>query len=339
MLLTDFNVVTLRDLLQIDAEVSSVALASKPAIKVEGDGSVIAQSWNESAAELQSAMQLYGTFLGSSGMQAHAAAILDVGGPARQTPRVRLNQVVTQDYNYSQSSSPLKTWLIYRALYLFYRDASSRVVTASGKDRYDAKAEKFQQFADGKAFTALKSNGLPVVYKPLECPGSIHAFQAGQWGFSNLSSVSGGTNPAAQNVQVAITYYDASVYVSPSSKGNGESGPSDVVNFTIAANQLLHVDISSLMPPTGTMEAVGTASGIYTPLNATHWNIYAGPQVQSDPPNGPSLNVPMYLQRSGLPIATKSATLAVDPVFSGTRMQLGQFPDTSLTFQKLAGRG
>lgn len=322
-LFTDSHITSVDSMMQIDGEVASVAGANKPPLDVDG---VIALAWSECATELQSAMQLYGTLSGSSGMSNHQAAIDNIGGPARNVPRIRLNQVITHDCNYAGSISALQNWVTYRALYLFYRNASSRVSSGASRDRYEQKADKFQAYGDGPAFRMLKETGLPCVFTPLEAPGALHAFSAGLWSASNVSAAVGGANALAQPVNVAITYYDANHYASPTLKGNAESGPSAVIPFSIPANQLLSVNILSLSPPNGQMENVGTTGGLYTPLNATHWNLYVGTKW------------PYLFLQASIPIATKTWTLAADPVYSGPTLQQGQFPSAAITFQRLQMR-
>ncbi len=129
-------------------------------------------------------------------------------------------------------------------------------------------------------------------------------------------------------MSVAITWYDGSKYTSQASKGNAESGPSSIVQFLIPAGKLLMVDISGLNPPAGAADPVGTSSGTWLPLNATAWNIWAGV------PGGP-----LYLQKEGVPIATKTWTLAADPVYSGSVLGLGQFSDLNICFQNTVMRG
>ena len=329
MLFTDSDIITAADLSQIDSEIQSVASAAKPAIAVEGSGSICEQAWREAGQQLMAAQQLYSTYLAQPGMTSgHLAAVLNVGIPARTQPRIRLNQIVAHDPNYAASKSAVQLWLAYIALWLFYRDASSRL----GKDRFEEKMTRYRGDAD-RAWRWLRATGCPMVYQPMEAPGAKHSFAAGTWSASNLGNTASGSASSTQ-ATVAITWYDSSKYTSQSSNGNAESGPSAVLAYTIPANSVLTVDITSLNPPNGAADPVGTSSGTWLPLNATHWNLWVGPAA-SDPNATPVL----YLQQEGIPIATKTAQLAGAPVLSGSVLRQGQWPDLNIVFQNLVMRG
>jgi len=321
MLFTDSDIVSSASLAQIDSEVLSVAAASKPAIQLDGIGSVSEQAWRECGGKVQSAMQMYTSYLASPGMSGGGvAAIYNVGTAARNQVRARLNQVVATESQYSGAASMLQLWLSYAGLRLFFRDASTRL----GKDRLETKYERYAKDED-YAWRQLRQNGLPYIAQPLEAPGAKHGANAGSWSTANLSTVAGaGTGPT---VAVAITYYDASKYVSEANTMNAESGPSDILQIVIPAASVLQASIAGLNPPNGTMDQVGLSQGAWTPLNATHWVIWAGA------PGGP-----LYWQ-AAIPIATKTFALAGDPVASGNILGLGQWPDLNLTFQNTVGRG
>jgi len=321
MLFTDGDIVTSANLSQIDSEVLSVASTSKPAIQLDGPGSLCAQAWQECGGKIASAMQMYTSYLASPGMSGGGvAAIYNVGTAARNQVRARLNQVVATESQYGQTSSMLQLWLSYTALRLFFRDASARM----GKDRLETKYERYSADAD-YAWRQLRQNGLPYIASPMEAPGAKHGANAGSWSIANLSTVAGtGTAPT---VGVAITYYDASKYVSEANTMNAESGPSDILQIAIPAASVLQVSIAGLNPPNGTMDQVGLSQGAWTPLNATHWILWVG-----------LAGSPLYWQ-AAIPIATKTYTLAGDPVATGNILGLGQWPDLNLTFQATVGRG
>ncbi len=321
MLLTDNDVVSLADLAAVDSEVAAVAMTAKPPIVIDGAGSICEQNWAECQQKILSAMQSYVSYPAQTGMPAtHIAAVTNVGVPARTQARIRLNQIVTSDPNYGVSQSALKTWMVYAALAMFYRDASSRL----GKDRFEEKYQRYDYEARCK-WSRARNAGLPMLYNPMECPGAKHAWGAGSWSGANLTTVAG--SGSAQTVQVAITYYDASKYTSEAVNGNAESGPSAVLDKAIPAASVLHVDITSLNPPTGVMDPVGLSAGLMTPLNCTHWVIWVGT------PGGP------YYWQAAVPIATKTYTLAGNPVLSGSILGSGQYPSLSLVFQNLVMRG
>ncbi len=328
MLFTDSDIVTAPMLRQIDSETDAVAMATKGGIKIDGPGSICEQAWREGAQRINSAQQLYNTYLSSPGVSGgHLSAVQNVGVPPRAQPRVRLNQIVAHDFNYANSLSAVQIWLAYTALWMIFRDAAARL----GKDRYEEKYERYKADAD-RHWRELRAGGLPMIDVPMEAPGAKHGFNAGAWSISNLSSTAGGTD-AAQRVLVAITWYDSSRYVSPSNTGNGESGPSAVISFPIPVNTRLTVSIAGLNPPTGAQDQVGTAAGVWVPLRATHWQIYVGTD-QTDPAVTPLL----YLQQA-VPIGTTSYTLTTAPAFSGSTLMQGQFADRNLVFQNIVGRG
>jgi hypothetical protein len=322
MLFTDNDVCSAADLLLVDSEVNAVASMTKPAITVDGSGSICEMNWAECQHKILAAMQSYVSYPAQTGMPAtHIAAVTNVGVPARTQPRVRLNQIVTSDPNYGVSQSAIKTWMVYSALAMFFRDASSRL----GKDRFEEKYNRYSAEAQTK-WRQLRNSGLPMIYNPLEAPGAKHAFAAGSWSTANVSSVSGGSG-AGGTFQVAVTYYDASKYTSEAVNGNAESGPSTIVSQVVTASHAVKVDITSLNPPTGVMDPVGLSQGLMTPLNATHWNIFCG-----------ASSGPLYYQAS-VPIATKTYTLAGDPVLSGSVLGQGQYPSLNLVMSRIVMRG
>jgi hypothetical protein len=335
MLLVDSDIIGVAALTLVDSEVATVAATAVPAITVDGPGSICEQAWSECSQTILAAMQSYVSVPAQSGAGYHTAAVQNTGVPARTQARVRLNQIVATDPYYSVSQSPLQTWMAYHALAMFYRDASARFK----QDRFKDKFTRYAQEADFK-WRRLRSTGLPMVYNPLEAPGAKHAFRAGVWGAANVTASAGGTNPAAQPILVAITWYDGSLYTSrltpPAGdidpQHNAESGSSLVLPFVIPIDNFLTVSIASLNPPTGYPDPVGLSSGTWTPRNATNWNIYAGLV--------PAANVPatLYLQQEGIPIATKQVTLAADPIYIAPVLSLGQYSDIPLAFLNLAMR-
>jgi len=321
MLFTDSDVTSAADLLQIDSEVSTVANASKPAIVVDGAGSICELAWRQCGQKILTAQQLYSSVfvaVGTSG--SHQAAVNYIGGPARNQARTRLNQVVATESQYANTSSPIQLWLAYSALAMFYRDASAR----KGNDRFQEKYNRYLENADFQ-WRQLRQLGLPWIAQPLEAPGSKHGVNAGTWAVANLSTVAG--SGTEQALQVAITYYDGSKYISEANTANAESGPSEILAFAQPDASVVRVSIASLNPPAGVMPQVGLSQGAYTPLNATHWILWLGAAAG-----------PLYWQ-AAVPIGTKTFTLAGDPVLSGAMLGAGQYPDLLLVFQNLVGRG
>jgi hypothetical protein len=325
MLLTDSDIICSADLAAIDSEIVSVAKASKPPILIDGSASICEVTWSECQQTIVASMQAYTSFpLSGGGTMAHQSAVNNIGMPARTQPRIRMNQIVTNDTGYSASNSAFKNWMIYRGLSNFYQSASARME----KDRYDKKQKQYRERA-GSMWRSLRAAGLPMVYTPLECPGAKHSFNAGPWSvLTNLSGSGSGPNAEVQPVFVAITYYDGSLYVNQANKNNAESGPSQILAFDIPPSMLLTISIAGLNPPNGIPDPVGLALGTWAPLNATNWNVYVG-----------SSPAAMYLQRESLPIATQTFTLPAAPVFSGSTLAQGQNQDSNLCFQRLVMRG
>jgi len=337
MLLVDSDIIGVPNLSLIDSEVAAVAATAVPAITVDGPGSICEQAWSECSQQILASMQSYVGVPAQAGLGYHTQCIQSVGTPARTQARMRLNQIVASDPNYGVSVSPLQSWMVYRALAMFYRDASVRFK----QDRYKDKFKRYEQEADFK-WRMLRSTGLPMVYNPMEAPGAKHAYRAGVWSAANVTSSPGGANAAPLQVLVAITYYDGSQYTSrlnppPGNfdpQNNAESAGSATLSFLIPIDSLLTVNIASLTPPSGNPDPVGLASGSWTPLNASNWNIYAGV--------APAAGVPatLYLQAEGIPIATKQFTLPpAAPLLTGPVLTLGQYASLPLQFMNIAMRG
>jgi hypothetical protein len=321
MLFSDSDIVTAADMLQIDSEVASVAQSCNPSITLEGTGSICEQTWRQCGGRIQAAQQMYTSTLAAIGVSGgHQAAVNYIGLQARNQSRTRLNQVVASESQYGAAASGVQMWMAYTALSLFYRDASARL----GKDRLQEKYTRYLTDADFQ-WRQLRQIGLPYVSQPLEAPGAKHGVAPGTWGAANVTMVPGAGT--AQIWQIAITYYDASRYVSEANTQNAESAPSAILLITVSAASVMQVSIASLNPPTGVMDQVGLSQGPWMPLTATHWTIWAGA------PAGP-----LYRQ-AALPIATKTYTFAGDPVLSGAVLTAGQWPDLNLTFTSVIGRG
>lgn len=323
-LFTDSDIVTSAALQQIDSEVLSVAKAAKPAIVIEGASSICEQAWQECGRKVLQAMQSYVSYPAQTGMPAsHIAAVTNVGVPARTQSRVRLNRIVATEAQYGGMKSQIELWLAYYALFLLFRDAAARL----GNDRYQEKMERYQDAAIA-CWRGLRTEGLPMVYSEMEAPGAKHSVRPGTWADANLSEVAG-TGAVGGSFRVAITYCDATRgYASQSSTGNAESAPSEILPRAVAPDYVLGVDITSLNPPVGQQDQVGLSQGSWTPLTATHWNLWVG-----------AADGPLYLQQEMIPIATKTATLAADPVLSGSTLGAGQYPDLNLVFQNVVMRG
>ena len=328
----------------LDPEVHTVATAlskdrERTTFLLEGGpASVCQRAWAECRAKLEAALASFNVYVGSMGMQSQYAAVLNSSYYGSGTrARLRMNQIVVDDTFYANSLSVLQQWVIYTALKLLFQAAALHL--SSGKDgknsdRYSQKEERYRA-EQGRLWQQLVAAGLPYVYAPLDCPGSLHGWSAGTWDSNALSTVSdqASINANDQNIRLAITYYDTNVYTSPLAKNNAESGPSQVIDFTIPAGQLVTVDISSLNPPDKTRPPqVGLSQGVVSYLSATHWLIYAGIDQEGSA---------LYQQSAGIPVATTQYTLPATLVTSGPTLMQGQVPDpnSNAIFSGVIARG
>jgi hypothetical protein len=314
MLFSDNDVLNLDDLSGVDSEVSDVATAES--VNIEGTMGILRLCWQETKNLLLQSQQQYS--VGYYGPW----SVLTTGSSMSNAARIKASQIVVSS-QYSADTSWIKMFMVYRALALFFTDTSNRKVA----DRYQAKADRYTKAAT-KQWATLTSNGLPIVWSPLECPGALHGFASGIWSQSNVSSVPGGASLSTV-VDVVITYVDQSRYVSQTQKNNAESGPSAVVETNIPAASLLTVSIAGLNPPNGQSDAVGIADGSVKPMNATGWNIYAA-----------QIGGPLTLQNiAPIPISTPLYTFTGPIGNTGPVIGPGQYADRNIPLTKLFFRG
>jgi hypothetical protein len=322
MLWTDATFVNTADLLAIDAEMTDVATANN----VDVANHTIPQAIRECGTELLINMQRFGGFLSSGNISAnHLAAVFNVGGPGVNRTRILLGQIVVDD----RHVLTIKTWVEYYALVLLYRDIFAR----TKGDRFKIKMEQFSKDLKQKHWPWLRTMGIPIVYRPLPCPGAVNE-RSGTWDTSNVGTAA---SPGAVggSFYVVTTYVDQSQYlgpafgVGPNAVNNGQSHPSAALHITTAADQAIEVDITSLIPPSGQVDQSQLAQAIVTPYRASGWNVFVGTSATG----------PFYLQNaSPIPILTKTYTLAGDPVLSGATPN-GQFTDALYTLQDTLQRG
>lgn len=276
-LYTDADHVTAADLTALDPEVTTIAASEGITIST-----VIRQAWHECADELMQYMQAFGDNM-------FDPLTLASG---RRT-RINLDQVVVSaDYG---DTSPLRRWMIYSALTLFYRAA----LTRSLSDRYEAKYDRMVGQRAGR-WSVLWANGLPVVGYPLPCPGAVYVPNAGTFGNSSLSAVAAGS--AAQwQARAAVTWVRSA-----------ESGPSQIAELTVPANQQLRVSIAGLTPPVG----------------VTGWYVYVGVGSSGT----------LYRQGGLVPVGTTTFTLADPVATSGVPLGKGQAAERTEPFMNLIQR-
>jgi hypothetical protein len=320
-LFTDSDIVTAADLASHDPELPLVQEAIQPPPPIEGPGSIIRNSVDECAHEIRMKFQNFSGYLVSPGINLnHVAAVQNILSTAINRPRMRLNQVVALDPD--PTKCLLRHWLLYNALYHFYRAAYARF--SGGGDRYSRKMQLFEDEAS-KAWSRLIADGIPVVLNPIPCPGAIREFGVGTWGDSNVTAGGNGSTETGNEYYVAITWVSQPAYVSSTSKGNAESGGSAIVATQPAAVQVITASIAGLKPPGNPLPAVGTADGLYTQLTATGWNVYVGTSQNS-----------MFLQNiTPIALSTTTYTLPNAPVLAGSILQPGQFADYNFAFQNM----
>lgn len=319
MLWTDADFVSASDLMKLDNEVNTVAGAEE--IVLDGPAGVLRHAVEEAGDALLKHLQEFGgTWFGGDVTANHYAALMNVGSGVSTTERVRalLNQIVVSGPT-AASWSALKRWATYWGLMVFYRDAANR----TNSDRYTEKAESYSRQVHGMYWAAVRAAGLPVVVRPLPCPGALYEPNAGVWGSSNVSAVAGpGTLNASYDV--AITYVDSGY-----NAGNNESHPSARLTVTLTSGNVLRVTLAGLVPPDGQQPLFSRAKAIVPYCAATGWHIYAGPTGGT-----------LWRQTvSPVPITTTTYTLGADPVSGTAQAGLGQVPEKYITFQNWVQRG
>jgi hypothetical protein len=341
MLLTDSDVATTEIISTLDPETMVVADAlakGRFLLPLSGPNSVCQRAWVECRSKLEAALATFTTYFGTTASQSHLAALNNTGGwyGTGTRARLRLSQIVVHDTYYSNSLSPIQQWVGYTALRILFQSAAFHFAAAktSNTDRYEQKSEHYCK-QEARLWGQVLAQGLPYVFSYFSCPGAIHDYQTGTWGASNLSNTVDvdNTNPVDQSIRIAITYYDNTNYVSPVNKNNSESGPSAILDYDLPAGQLLTIDITSLNPPNiDVPPPTGVSQGVAPYMNASHWQIYIG---SSDP------NAPLYLQVSGIPIATKVHTLPATFSVNTAVLGPGQTPQaaSNLDFGNLITRG
>ena len=304
MLFTDRDIVTLADLDSFEPGIDRVVDNEK--LPVTGDNNLIRRAISGAINEVLAAMTAYESYPGQGDLGSnHLAAVMSIYG-TRNVPRIHMQQVVV-NATVPGTWSAVKTWVAHLAAAEIYRAAWNRKLK---EDKYSEKAEQFQALAR-ESFGVLRTQGLPIAWNPLAAPAAALAASSGTWTTANLASVSG-TAEAGGTFKVQVTYIDSKSYQHPGHKGNAESHPSVEAEIIVPATELLQVDISTLVPPTGFDFDQGFGQGVTFPRAATGWNLYVNGVLQNAVP---------------IPVETKVYTLTADPVAVGYRVGQGQYPD------------
>ena len=312
------------DLQSIDGEALDIADAES--ITLSGSQGILIQATQEAGFELLTEMvPAFQSYILPPGVTwQHQVAVWNTGLQQNQnSSRIQLAQVVVSG-PFTNQWSILKRWVVYRALLQLYRSAAERKIN----DRYQAKFDRLATDVTNRMTPMLLNYGIPIVTNPLPRPGAKYFPNSGTFTSANVTAISGGSNPQTQYV-VAVTY-TGSGYVTQTTTGiDAESAPSDLITFTLPLNDLLQVDISTLVPPTSTQPTILWPESRFSPMAATGWNVYVGLTTG-----------PMFLQTATPnPIATTTYAFAAAPVLSGKTMGQGQKPDALMTVQRTIFRG
>lgn len=323
MIFTDADFVTQADLASLDFELPKVAQAEQ--ITVEA---ICTQACQEIGNRILTKMAGFaGTLPPFVAPYSQTAAALNLVGPSVQRPRVSLSQIVTNStFAGTASWAPIKRAAAYKTLEMFYRNAFYRKMN----DRYEKRMLLFAKELRLQHWPAFFNQGCPTVNQPMVAPGAIYEPGVGVWSASNLTTVAGTNGNASTAYDVAVTWLDSRYYASPLAKGNSESAPSATASVTVATANVIRASIAGLTAPNGTTPpTIPQGQGLFTPLIASHWNVYVGVSGGT-----------LYLQNaSPIAYATKTYTLAGAPVLSGNAADQGQVATSNQTMQNLMFRG
>lgn len=320
MLWTDSLFVSSSDMSSLDIDVATT-LAATEGLTVDGTNGLIHRTIEQAGFRLLAGNQNFmGLPMGGGVSVNHSMAVFNVGSPASQRPIITLQNVVVNGQN-TYTWSALKTWVVYECLARFFMAAENQ---NQKTDRYTRKKEEYSHHAKWCAWPMLVANGLPVVYKPLSCPGAFFDHDAGVWGASSVAS--SGTDAGV--FSVALSYVDST------QPENNESSLSALLQVSVATNEVIQVDISGLHPPTGNVFPQDVASAYITPLTATHYNVYVGPPAVA----GQAARL-WKQNTSPIPITDDQWALTGNPVFSGILNGLGQWADLNVTMPRVRPRG
>ena len=297
MLYTDSNHVTMAALRRLDPEIPDIEEAEQTLI--DGADGIGVQAWVECGNRLLQSLRNVSSGLLLGGLN----PVVSLGTPAL---RARINQVVV--------SETLRRWMLYEGARLFYRAVTSRKLS----DRYQAKLDRAEADA-ARTWKLVKSEGVPICWKPLSRPGADHEF-SGSWGSQNVTTTSGGTF-TQQAISIAITWVD--------STGNeAESDASYIQVVSVLDHQSVAIDISTLIPAGLRLpRPFGSYSGAMA-RTATGWNVYAGPA-----------DAPYLTLQNETPLSLNAGyVMTAPPTDTGAPLMNGQVPDVYVPIQNILPR-
>jgi hypothetical protein len=326
LLFTDKIFVTTNDLMRIDGETQVVA--DNESITLEGDNGLIRAGIEETANELQKLMVAFGGYLNSGDLTAnHLAAVLNVGIGNSVRVKAALTQVCVSS-DTGAAWNWIKQFAVFWTLRIFYRNAFARTVN----DRYEKKMNLYKDELTRRVQPTLFGLGIPIVLRPLYAPASYFTRNSGSWDYANVSLVPGNGTLDGTQCDVVISYVDmsqANLYLDPSNVNNAESELADRITVNMSPGNVISVDISTLVPPTGIQDPAQVLVVVVSPLKATHWNVYVSPVAGGV----------LFLQNTvPIPIDVETYTLDADPIFSGPTAGLGQWPTRRLSLVPMRQR-
>lgn len=333
-LFTDGEFISQADMQALDSEVNRLGAADGMSFTTAQGASngILAQACDEMGRKIIADSQSVQGYMTPWAVPYNqAAAVLNATLPSVNRPRISLSQVVVSSV-YPGYSSSIKQCTLYYALWILFRNALRRVASGKDSDRYQAKMMEYDSEIKRRYYPRFYNEGVPVVYKPLACPGATHEPGAGTFDTTRLSLTAGTNGLGTTTYYVATTWTDsAQGYVSSAAKGTGESGPSATVPISVTTNNVIQVDITPLKAPDGSGPAnVATGLGLFIKGNATGWNVYVGTAATG----------PLYLQNATpVAIATKTYALAGVPTTTGAQMDVGQAPQALYTMSNSLARG
>lgn len=318
MLWADADFISATDLLSEDPDIQDAA--DSLGLTLGGSNGAIRRGIEEAGRYLENALISFTTYISSNDLSAnHLAAVFYTGSMPNQRRRFTLAQIVVSGQNLNYWSD-IKIWAMNWVLKRFYISAANK----SESDRYTAKRDYYVKRERLEQWPALKQSGIPVVFRPMPAPDQAQSRNAGTW----AASLVNGSGIATVAYDVAVSYVDQQLYINENNTGNAEGQASQVKTLTLTSGKVIEVDITNLVTPNGAINIADIARGFVVPRNASGWNVWVGLTGST-----------LYLQNATpIPIATKTFTLAADPVLTGFSVGQGQWSDALISIYDLIKR-
>ena len=312
MLYSDRIPVTAAELATIDPEITEIATQDSLDITT-GSDSLIRRGAEVFLDKILSASRSFGGHRGGNGLgSAHLAAVHNTGLSYGNSIGTIAPQNIVVSGSTARQWSRVKLGLARAVLATCYRSALNRSVSDRNTAKYnEADAAMREVLRD------LGMNGIPIQEWPLSQPAADME-EGGTWGAANLTAAVG-VATQTETIDVVITYVNLGTYVSSTNPNNGESHPSESAAVVVESGEVVEIDISTLVPPTGTAFIQRESNSYVTPLAATGWNVYAA-----------VTGSPLKLQNgSPIPIATTTWTASGNITTTGKTVLQGQAPSSN----------